>query len=68
MKRWMLFFGGLLVAGSMLWPWLREMGLAGLPGDVTVDWQGVELHLPIATAALIAAALTGVWRLLDRPG
>jgi hypothetical protein len=66
MKRPMMLFGGLLLVGSLLWPWLREMGLARLPGDVAFDWQGIEFHLPIATAALITVVLVGVWRMLDR--
>jgi len=66
MRPWLLFFALLLAVGSLLWPWLREIGLARLPGDVTVAWQGVELHLPIATAALITAIWASVWRLLDR--
>lgn len=66
MKRWLPFFAGLLVVGSLLWPWLREIGLARLPGDLTLELQGLVLHLPIATAALITVIWATVWRLLDR--
>jgi hypothetical protein len=51
--------------GGYLWPWLRELGLAGLPGDLTALVEGYRLHLPIGTALLISAVVSGVWRMLD---
>jgi hypothetical protein len=41
--------------------------LANVPGDLTTVVQGYRLHLPIGTALLISAVVSGVWRLLDRP-
>lgn len=66
MRRSFIFFLVLVLIGSALWPWLRELGLASFPGDVTLDVQGMELHLPLTTALLITSIVTGVWRLLDR--
>ena len=67
MKRLAILFLALLGVGIYLWPWLRELGLAGVPGDLTAVVQGYRLHLPIGTALLISAVVSGVWRLLDRP-
>jgi hypothetical protein len=66
-KRTAILFLALLALGIYLWPWLRELGLAGVPGDLTAVVQGYRLHLPIGTALLISAVVSGVWRLLDRP-
>jgi Protein of unknown function (DUF2905) len=66
-KRLAILFLALLAAGTYLWPGLRELGLAGVPGDLTTVVQGYRLHLPIGTALLISAVISGVWRLLDRP-
>jgi hypothetical protein len=67
MARWMLTFGVLVALGSFLWPWLRQMGLGGLPGDIMVDLiPGFKFHLPITTALLISAVMAGAWALLDR--
>jgi hypothetical protein len=66
-KRLAILFLALLAVGTYLWPWLRELGLAGIPGDLTTIVQGYRLHLPIGTALLISAVVSGVWRLLDRP-
>ncbi len=67
MKRLAIVFLALLAVGTYLWPWLRELGLANVPGDLTTVVQGYRLHLPIGTALLISAVISGVWRLLDRP-
>jgi hypothetical protein len=66
-KRLAIVFLALLATGTYLWPWLRELGLANVPGDLTTVVQGYRLHLPIGTALLISAVVSGVWRLLDRP-
>jgi hypothetical protein len=66
-KRLAILFLALLAVGTYLWPWLRELGLAGVPGDLSAVVQGYRLHLPIGTALLISAVVSGVWRLLDRP-
>lgn len=67
MKRSAILFLALLAVGTYLWPWLREIGLLGLPGDLTTVVQGYRLHLPMGTALLISAVISGVWRMLDRP-
>ncbi|HEX5080215.1 MAG TPA: DUF2905 family protein [Geminicoccaceae bacterium] len=65
MKRSAVLFLVLLSVGTYLWPWLRELGLARLPGDTITFIQGYRLHLPIGTALLITAVISGVWRMLD---
>lgn len=67
MARWMLTFGVLVALGSFVWPWLLQLGLGGLPGDIMVDLiPGFKFHLPITTALLISAVIAGAWALLDR--
>jgi hypothetical protein len=67
MRRWFASFCALVLIGGLLWPWLQQIGLARLPGDLEVDVGLHTLHLPFATALLISAVVAGVWRLLDRP-
>jgi hypothetical protein len=67
MARWLLTFAVLIVLGSSLWPWLRELGLARLPGDMAVDFiPGISFHLPLTTCLLISGVIAAVWALLDR--
>jgi Protein of unknown function (DUF2905) len=67
MARWLITFGILIVLGSLLWPWLRPLGLARLPGDMAVDFiPGISFYLPITTALLISGVIAGIWALLSR--
>lgn len=66
MPRWLILFVVLLTLGSLLWPSLRELGLAHLPGDVVLDWRGYRAQLPIATALIVSCIVEMVWRLLER--
>lgn len=67
MARWLITFGVLVVFGAALGPWLRQFGVAQLPGDMAVDFiPGVSFHLPITTCLLISGVIAGVWALLDR--
>jgi hypothetical protein len=67
MARWLLTFGVLVAVGSFVSPWLRQIGLGGLPGDMVVDLvPGFTFHLPISSALLVSALVAGTWSLLDR--
>jgi hypothetical protein len=67
MARWLITFGMVIVLGTTLWPWLRKLGLAALPGDIAVDFiPGIGFHLPITTSLLISGVIAGVWAILDR--
>lgn len=65
LRRSLLLYLVLLLLGNMLWPYLRQMGLARLPGDATVVFQGDTFHLPFMTSLIIASVISLVWRLLD---
>jgi Protein of unknown function (DUF2905) len=64
-KRSAILFLVVLAIGTCLWPWLRELGLAGLPGDTSAVVQGSRLHLPIGTALLISSVVSVVWWMLN---
>jgi len=67
MRRWFFSFCAFVLIGSLLWPWLRQIGLARLPGDMVLEIGMHSFHLPIATAFLISTVVALVWRMLDRP-
>jgi hypothetical protein len=67
MARWLITFGVIIVLGTTLWPWLRKLGLAQLPGDIAVYFiPGISFHLPITTSLLISGVIAGVWAILNR--
>jgi hypothetical protein len=65
MARWIVTFAILLLVSSLLWPYLRELGLARLPGDMVFDLHGYRFNLPLATSLLVSGVVAAVWRLLE---
>ena len=65
MLRWLMVFGGILVLNGITFPFLHEVGLAQLPGDVVLDLEGYRFFLPVTTSLLISSAIAGAWRLLE---
>ena len=63
MVRWIITFCALLIVGSVLWPYLRELGLARLPGDMVFELQGYHFNMPLATSLLVSGVVAAVWRL-----
>ena len=51
MSRWLVTIGLVLVVVGLLWPWLRELGLGRLPGDIVIERGNVHIYFPIVTAS-----------------
>jgi hypothetical protein len=58
MSRTLILLGLLLIAAGLLWPWIGELGLGHLPGDIVVERKNFTLYVPIATGLLISVVLT----------
>ena len=56
----------ILTLGHVLWPWLRDLDLIGLPGDSLLTVEGHRVYLAFTSALIPTAVLSGVWVLLDR--
>lgn len=67
MRRLIIIYAVLLAVCTMLWPSLRGTGLFDLPGDMVFQTQHGRTGVPFATSFLIAAVVSGVWRLLEPP-
>ncbi|MER9442349.1 DUF2905 domain-containing protein [Mesorhizobium sp. M0340] len=59
-------FGSIIVATSLLWPWLSRVGLGKLPGDVVIQRENFTFYAPIGTGILISIVLSFVLWLLNR--
>ena len=58
MLKWLLVLAVGVVVITLLTPWLSRYGLGRLPGDITVNFRGRPVYLPITTTLLLSAALT----------
>ena len=64
MLKWMLVLVVGVIVITLAMPWLARHGLGKLPGDVTLNWRGRRIYLPITTTILLSLLLTLVARLV----
>lgn len=64
MLKWLLVIVVGIAVIAMASPWLSRLGLGRLPGDITVNWRGRPVYLPITTTILLSLALTLLGRLV----
>jgi Protein of unknown function (DUF2905) len=64
MLKWLLVLAVGVTVIALAAPWLRRHGLGRLPGDVTFNWRGRRVYVPITTTILLSLALTLLARLV----
>ncbi len=64
MLKWLMVIAVGVIVISFASPWLARHGLGHLPGDITVNWRGRRIYVPITTTILLSAALTLLGRLV----
>jgi uncharacterized membrane-anchored protein len=64
MLKWMLVLAVGVVVLTLASPWMSRHGLGRLPGDLTVNWRGRRIYLPITSTILLSLALTLLGRLV----
>jgi hypothetical protein len=57
-RRTLIVLGAVLIAAGLAWPWLRQLGLGRLPGDIAINRPGVQITFPIVTCLIISLVLT----------
>ncbi len=56
--RALIIIGIILVAIGLLWPWLHQLGLGRLPGDVVIERRNFRFYFPITTSIVVSLVLT----------
>jgi Protein of unknown function (DUF2905) len=65
MNRPLVVIGLMLLAAGVLWPWLRQLHLFHLPGDIVIDRPTCKFYLPVTSMLLVSAIvsiLLWLWR------
>jgi uncharacterized membrane-anchored protein len=62
--KWVLVIVVGVIVITLAMPWLARHGLGHLPGDITVNWKGRRIYLPITTTIVLSLALTLIGRLV----
>lgn len=58
MQRALIVIGLVVLVAGLLWPWLGQLPIGRLPGDIVVDKPGFKLYVPITTMLLASALIT----------
>ena len=66
MSRWFIGIGLVLVLVGLLWPWLGQLGLGRLPGDIVIERGNFRFYFPIVTCLLISGIGLLILWLLNR--
>jgi hypothetical protein len=65
MNRALVVLGLLLVLVGIAWPWLRQLPLGRLPGDLVIERPGLRVFVPVGKMILVSLVLSlalWLWR------
>jgi hypothetical protein len=66
MSRWLIGIGLGLVVLGLLWPWLGQLGLGRLPGDIVIERGAFRFYFPIVTCLVVSLLISLILWLLNR--
>jgi len=58
MQKALIVTGIVILAAGLLWPWLSQLPLGRLPGDITIERPGFTMYFPITTMLLASVILS----------
>ena len=60
MQRALIIIGLLVLVPGLLWPWVSQLPLGRLPGDIVVDKPGFRFYFPITTMILVSVVVSAL--------
>jgi Protein of unknown function (DUF2905) len=66
MSRMLIIIGLAIAVVGLLWPWITNLGLGRLPGDIWIQRDNFTFYAPITTGILISLVLSFLFWLLSR--
>lgn len=58
MNRTLLLIGLGCIAVALLWPWLRQVPLGRLPGDIVIVRENFRFFFPLGSSIVISLVLS----------
>lgn len=58
MQQILITLGIIFLILGLLWPWLSQLPLGRLPGDVHIERENFSFHFPLMTGLVISVVLT----------
>jgi hypothetical protein len=66
MARILVVLGLVLLFAGLLWPYLGQIGLGRLPGDIVIERKNTTLYFPLMTCLLVSVVLSLVLWVVHR--
>ena len=66
MARFLIVLGLVIVVIGLLWPYLSQIGLGRLPGDIVIERENMTLYFPLMTCLLVSVLLSLVFWVVNR--
>ena len=66
MARFLIVLGLVIVVIGLLWPYLSQIGLGRLPGDIVIEQENVTFYFPLMTCLLVSVLLSLVFWVVNR--
>jgi hypothetical protein len=66
MGRFLIVLGLVILMAGLLWPWLSQIGLGRLPGDIVIERENVTLYVPLMTCLVLSVLFSLVLWVVNR--
>ena len=66
MARFLIGLGLAILVVGLLWPYLSQLGLGRLPGDIVIERENGVFYIPLVTCLLLSLVLSLVLWVVNR--
>ena len=66
MARILIVLGLAILVAGLLWPYLSQIGLGQLPGDIVIERENMTFYFPLMTCLLLSVLFSLVFWVVNR--
>ena len=66
MARFLIVLGLVIVVIGLVWPYLSQIGLGRLPGDIVIKRENMTFYFPLMTCLLLSVLFSLVFWVVNR--
>jgi hypothetical protein len=66
MARFLIVLGLAILVAGLLWPYLSQIGLGQLPGDIVIERENMTFYFPLMTCLLLSVLFSLVVWVVNR--
>jgi hypothetical protein len=66
MTRFLVVLGLVIVVAGLLWPYLGQLGLGRLPGDIVIERENMTFYFPLMTCLLVSVLFSLAFWVVNR--